>query len=196
MPYDVLGNYTPGNPTFGDTVATMSGTGASTDLLGGGTDWGAALKGAGGVVSGLGDAYSSYLTMQGANAQAKTYGEAAALAGQDVIFQQESTAIQEVQQQREAMKSIGSTRAEVGAAGLSEGSSTAADLLAMSAQQSSLAHTMIGVQGEIKATGYKEQQIAYLAEQQSAEAAAKKAEGGIFGGILQAGVAVAALALL
>lgn len=179
----------------GDLLNSGGGGGGSSGSIFSGMNWGQIAGGAGDVISGLGSAFSSYQAMQGAKAEASTYAQAAELAGQDVMFQEESTNIQKVQARREELKSFGATRAEVGGAGFSTESSTAQDILGMSASQGALTQAMIGVQGAIKETGYRQQQIAYLGEEQAAKAAAKSAEGGMFGGILKAAAGVAMMLL-
>lgn len=185
-----------------DDPMVFTDTGLSSDEVSGGggaasslglTDYTSAI---GGLAGGVGDAFSSYQTMQGAQHEAAADRQAAALAGLDISYEKESVSLQQTAQQRQLLKTEGKAQAAIGADNFSTGSGSAYDIMKENAQQGALAHGIMGIQGLITESGYAAQQQAYLGKAQAADAAAKAAEGGIFGGILKGAMAVAPLLLL
>jgi hypothetical protein len=93
-------------------------------------------------------------------AEGKSYGLASELATQNEKFTETSTAIKEVQQQREMMNTLGGQQADVASAGFAS-SGSALDLLRDSASQGALTHAVLGQQGLITEAGYNEQAASY-----------------------------------
>jgi hypothetical protein len=107
---------------------------------------------------------------QGDIAEGQAYDLAAALAGENEKFTEQSTAIKEMQQQREATLQIGQQRGAIASSGFAE-SGSALDILRDSASQAALQRQVLGQQGLITEAGYREQQQSY----QTMSAAAKSA---------------------
>ncbi len=146
---------------------------------------------AGGLSQGfsdLGGAVSDLFGAMGAGKEAQGYGEAAHLASQDATLALESSKVQQYQQQRQANIAIGAEQAAFAGNNLTGGSG--ADLLRSSAQQASLGHALLGLQGQMTSVGYEQQAQALEGEQAAAKAAHS---GGIFGSILGAVGAVASI---
>lgn len=97
---------------------------------------------------------------QGDLAESSQYDEAAVLAGQNEAYTEQSTRIQDMQQQRQITQTLGSERATTAAAGFSSGG-TALNLLRDSANQGALARGVLQQQGLITEAGYTEQQQSY-----------------------------------
>lgn len=104
-------------------------------------------------------AEGSLLTARGDITEAENYDTAAALARTNEQFVKESTAVQQVQADRQLQQSIGETTAQTAGAGLAASSST--DLLRSSVQQGALNKQLIGAQGQIQEAGYEEQAQSY-----------------------------------
>ncbi|MCG2639666.1 MULTISPECIES: hypothetical protein [Bradyrhizobium] len=143
------------------------------------------------------------LKAQGDRIEGENYGLAADLASQNAKFTEVSTAIKQTQLEREQTMAIGSTHAAIGGAGLAE-SGSALDVLADSTRQASLAKSVLGQQGLITEAGYQEQQQSYLnmkkaagiaaqADEESANAADRAAEGATITGIAKGIIGVASL---
>ena len=131
----------------------------------------------GGAVS---DLFSSQETAAGLNikaqgdiAEGQEYTLAAGLAGQNEQFTEQSTAIKEMQAEREANMTIGAQKAGVAASGFEEGGS-ALDLLRDSASQAALQRQVLGQQGLITEAGYQEQQQSYQTMASAATTAASE----------------------
>lgn len=133
-------------------------------------------------------------------AEGQAYDLASQLATQNAAFTEQSTAIKEMQQQRELTMSLGETRADVAASGFAA-SGSSLDLLRESASQGALAHQVLGQQGLITEAGYKEQaqsyQILSAAAKQTAtaeqELAKQEQTGGFFGAALKGAAAIASI---
>lgn len=136
----------------------------------------------------LGGAVSDLFGAEGASAEASAYGTAEQLASQDAILSLESSKIQQYQQSRSAEMQIGTEQAAQAGNNLTGGSGSL--LLKNSAQQAAMGNALIGLQGQITSQGFQQQAAALQGEQQAAE---KASSGGIFGSILSAGAAVAAI---
>ena len=153
------------------------------------------------------DLFSSSETAQGLRikaegdrAEGQEYGLASELAQQNEEFTQQSTAIKEMQAQREANMTLGTQRADVAASGFAE-SGSALDIMRDSASQAALQRQVLGQQGLITEAGYKEQAQSYTLMQNAANAAAQGEEDlasktSEFGGISAAIKGVSAVASL
>lgn len=93
---------------------------------------------------------------QGDLAESDNYDQAATLAQQNEAFTEQSTRIQDMQQQRQITQTIGGQQAGVAAAGFASGGS-AGDLMRDSANQGALARGVLAQQGTITEAGYNEQ---------------------------------------
>lgn len=100
------------------------------------------------------------LKSHGDLAEADNYDLAATLAKQNEEFTKQSTAIKDVQAQRQIYLGLGDTSASVAGSGFGEGGS-ALDIMRQGAQQGALTKQVIGQQGLITEAGYDEQQKAY-----------------------------------
>lgn len=97
---------------------------------------------------------------QGDLAESSEYDQAAVLAGQNEAYTEQSTRVQDLQQQRQITQTIGSQQAGVAGAGFSSGG-TALNLMRDSATQGALARGVLQQQGVITEAGYTEQQQSY-----------------------------------
>lgn len=158
-------------------------------------DFGSLISGVSKGVSDFGSAAADLMGAQGSTQAAQGYQQAAQLAEQDATLEEQATKIKQIQQQRAVQQTLGSQRAEVGAAGFTE-SGSSLDLLANSASQGAITTAVTGIQGQILVNGYNQQAQAYIGQQQAAEAAAKAQKGGGFmsalGGIAQIAAVAAA----
>lgn len=137
----------------------------------------------------LGGAVSDLFGGVAGLSEAGAYQKAATIAGQNVGLEQTSTALQETALARQAYQTISASKASVAGAGFAAGGS-AGDILRSSAQQAALAKGITGVQGAITEAGFAQQAAAYSGQ---AAAAKTKGAGGIFGGLLQGGLAIGSL---
>lgn len=159
------------------------------------------------IGSAVSDLFSSSETASGLRikaagdiAEGKSYDLAATLAGENEQFTEQSTAIKEMQAQREANLQIGGERAAIAASGF-EASGSALDILRDSASQAALQRQVLGQQGLITEAGYKEQQQSYETMSAAAKSAAAQEESladktSEFGGISAAIKGVSAVASL
>jgi hypothetical protein len=106
-------------------------------------------------------------------AEGTEYDLAAALARKNESSVQESTAIQSMQLDREIAGSMGTAKATAGGSGLAV-SGSVVDILADSASQGALAHSVLDKQEAISVAGYEEQAQSY----DTMSAAARMAAGG------------------
>jgi hypothetical protein len=127
---------------------------------------------------------------KGSDAAAAAFHTGAEIAGQNVELEKMSTDVQGIQAERKVVKTIGSMQAGLEGAGVVATSGTGIDLLRDSTAQGHLTSQMIGVQGEINANAFRQQQAGLegQAAQAEATAAAQRAAGksDMFGGILGA----------
>lgn len=135
------------------------------------------------AIGSFASAAGSLLSAQGSDASAEAFKKASDIASQDERIQKESTAIQQLQQQRQIIKTLGGQRAEVAGAGFAESGSSLA-LMASSAQQGAMTVALTGIQGQILANGYAQQAAAYTGQQHAAEASASASRAGAAGGIV------------
>ncbi len=135
---------------------------------------------------GIGGGISSVFGALGDLSSAKGYKKAAAYSDLNAGLARESTAIQQYQQQRDLYQTIGGQQADLAGAGLGA-SGSALDLIRSSMAQGSLAKQLIGLQGEITATGYKAEAASY-----SSMASSAKKSG--IGGLISGGLKIAAAA--
>ena len=145
----------------------------------------------GGAASDLFASFGANEKAAGDEAEAAGYRQAAGLARQNVTLEQVSTNIQQLQQEREAAKVIGTQRAEVAGSGFEE-SGSALDLLRSSAQQGALAKALIGEQGQIQETAFEQQATSYDTMANAAEAAASAAKTSGIGALVAGGFKLAA----
>ncbi|HUI12561.1 MAG TPA: hypothetical protein VL048_03715 [Xanthobacteraceae bacterium] len=122
------------------------------------------------------------------------YQQAAAYAGQEAQFSQQSTAIQEAQKARETTMAMGRTAAEVAGAGFAA-SGSGLDIMRSNAQQGALAQAVTSEQGQITTQGYQEQQQSFETMATIAGNAAKQANLASIGSFIAAGINVAAAAV-
>lgn len=147
----------------------------------------------GGAVSDLFGAQGAMTSAQGAEDEAKAYKLASGLAKQNQEYTQESTAVQEMQQNRVAMQAQGSAQADVAGAGFSN-SGSGLDILRSNASQAALASGVMAKQGAITEAGYQEQAQSYSimsdAAMEQAKADKEAASGDTIGAILKVGGAI------
>lgn len=153
----------------------------------------------GGAVSDLFAARGAKFKQQGDLAEQQQYTEAAGFAEQNVGFTQQSTAIKEMQTEREVQKSLGQTRADVAGAGFAS-SGSSLDILRESASQGALAKSVLGTQGLITEAGYQEQADSYKtmasAAGIAAQAEGEAATGDDWAAAIKGVTAVASIAML
>ncbi len=154
--------------------------------------------GIGGAVADLFAAKGAQFKAQGDLAEQQQYTEAAGFAEQNVAFTKQSTAIKEMQTEREIQKSLGQTRADVAGAGFAE-SGSSLDILRESASQGALAKSVLATQGLITEAGYQEQADSYRTMANAAGIAAQAeqtaATGDMIAGGIKAVVAIGSIAL-
>jgi hypothetical protein len=175
MATDVFGNWI--NPdTAGGGMKVGASTfsnlgGAVSDLFAGfGAQTAADLKAQGIHLSAYGTRIGAAGTMLqaaglrvkagGDIAEAGEYDLAAQLARQNKQYTEQSTAIQQLQLERNISSTIGGVRAGLAASGL-KASGSGLYLLADSARQGALAHQVLSMQGQITEAGYEEQAQSY-----------------------------------
>lgn len=140
----------------------------------------------GNLVSDLGGAVSSLFNASGNAAQAKDFQGAATLATQNAQLSAASTRIQETQTARTVAQSLGTTQADVSGAGFTM-SGSALDILKSSAEQGSLAKSLVNIQGAMNENSYAAQAGAYSGE---AKAAKEASTAGTIGAIASLGGAL------
>jgi hypothetical protein len=118
-------------------------------------------------------AYGNLIKAQGDIAEGQEYDLSAQLARQNEQYTVESTAIQQMQLDRNIASTIGGQQAGTAGGGLAA-SGSALDLAADSAAQGALAKTVLAEQGQITEAGYAEQAASY----DVMSAAAKQAAAG------------------
>lgn len=128
------------------------------------------MAGIGDIVSEIGGAVGSLFTSQGNAAEAASYTGAAQLETQNAQLTAASTRIQATQTARAVTQSLGTTQADVAGAGFTE-SGSALDLMRMSAQQGSLATSLVNIQGAINENAYAAMAGADLAKAKAANEA-------------------------
>jgi len=114
----------------------------------------------GSLVTAGGSAIQDLFQGEGASAQASSFTGAATLAEQNAKLTAASTRIQETQTARQVYQTIGTQEADVAGAGFTE-SGSALDLLRSSAQQGSLAKSLVNIEGAISENSYAAQAGAY-----------------------------------
>lgn len=146
-----------------------------------------------GLGSGVSDIFSGFgdiSKMQGAEAEAQQYTEAAQLARQQAQYTQMSTAIQQAQEARTLSSSLGRTQAQVAGAGFAA-SGSALDILRSSAQQGALQQAATGYQGQIQEAALNEQATAYTQMASAEENAAKSDNLASIGSFIAGGLQIA-----
>lgn len=120
-----------------------------------------------GAVSDLFGSSADKAKAQGDFIEAQNYTLASQLATQNEQFTETSTAIKEVQADRQLYMTLGTERADTAGAGFAN-SGSAIDLLRSSAQQGALNKAVLGQQGLITEAGYQEQATSYTNMAQAA----------------------------
>lgn len=131
------------------------------------------------IGSGVADLFGA----AGDTAEANAYKEAATLANQNAELEQQSTAIQTAQANRQIYQTLGAQETGVAGGGFAETGSARA-LFMNSAAQGALQKQVLEVQGGINVNAYKEAAAAYTGQQQAAIAASQAGVAGGIGGIL------------
>jgi hypothetical protein len=137
---------------------------------------------------------------QGDLAEGQAYDKAGALARLNAQYTEQSTALGQMQQQREITMNLGGQQAAVAASGF-ESSGSALDLLRDSAAQGALTKAVAQQQGLITEAGYKEQAESYdimsaaakSAASQEQELASQEKTAGYITGAIKAAAAVASV---
>lgn len=147
-----------------------------------------------GGVQAIGGAVGDIFAAQGSGIAAAQFGQAATIAGQNAQQATEAYKLQEVQTARQVYQTTGTDIAAAGAnGGMLTGS--AASVVKSNTMQGALANQIIGLQGRINVNSFLAQQQADEAQQQEAEQQQKAQEvgaiGGILGGALSIGKAIA-----
>lgn len=112
------------------------------------------------ILGGQATAKSLKLKASGDLAEAQNYSAASDLAYENMQFTKESTAVKQMQTQRQIYLGLGTTTADVAGAGFSM-SGSALDIMREGAQQGALTQQLLGRQGLITEEGYNEQGDAY-----------------------------------
>lgn len=120
-------------------------------------------------------------------AEQSEYQEAATLAGQNDQYTEESTAIQEAQQNRQVTQALGKTTASVAGAGFAQ-SGSAVDILRSGAQQGAISLATTSQQGLITEAGYQEQQQSFTTMANAAGEAASAEKTAAVGAFIGAGI--------
>lgn len=134
----------------------------------------------------IGGGISSIFGAIGDLKEADAYKKASSIATQNAVLEHESTQIQQTQEGRKVFQTLGAQAAQVGGAGLSA-SGSALDVLRSSVQQGALQKQLIGLQGAVQETSFKQEAASY---QDMAGAASAAAGGGILSGIFKVAGAV------
>lgn len=121
------------------------------------------FSGAGGAVN---DIFGAIGSFQSAGA----YNKAAAYAEQNANITRQSTAVKQLQTQRQIFQTIGGQKADVAGAGLAA-SGSALDILKSSMAQGALTKQLVTNQGMIDANSYEAQATAYKSQASSAKSA-------------------------
>jgi hypothetical protein len=100
------------------------------------------------------------LKAQGDIVEGQNYDMASTLASQNEQFTAQSTAIKNMQADRQGQLQIGATRADIAGSGFAA-SGSGLDILRSGAQQAALTKQVIGQQGLITEAGFDEQSKAY-----------------------------------
>lgn len=135
----------------------------------------------------LGGGISTVFGAVGSLSSAKGYKKAAGFADQEARISEESTRLQQFQQQRDLYRTLGGQQADIAGAGLAN-SGSALDIMRSSASQGSLAKQLVGMQGAIQTSGYQAEAESYRT---MASASKKSGIGGLISGGLKIASAVA-----
>ena len=145
----------------------------------------------GGAASDIFAGFGANRKASGDRLEGQAYGRAAALADQNAEFAKESTAIRDLQAQRQIASGLGTVQADVAASGFSQ-SGSAMDILRASAEQGSLQRAVLSRQGMIQEAGYREQAQSYRDMQKAAEMAADASDQSALFSKITGGVKIAA----
>jgi hypothetical protein len=123
-----------------------------------------------GSTEATGQAQSLNIEAQGTAAEAGEYGTAASISGQNAQIAAVSGQLEEYQQNRELMNTIGTQKAQISGAGFQEAGS-ALSLATSSMRQGLLQQQATGVNTQLEMGGYLEQAQASVAEESAANTA-------------------------
>lgn len=140
----------------------------------------------GDIITAGGRAVQDLFASEGATAEANSYNSAAQLADQNAQLTKTSTKIQQTQLAQKIYQTEGTQIADIAGAGFTE-SGSALDLLRSSAQQGSLAKSLVNIQGAINENSYAQQAGAYRG---AAKAAGENAKANTVGAIASIGGAI------
>lgn len=187
--------------SFGDSIPFADFAGKISGKFGklGTTDQiGSAFNLAGGAVNDLFSSNASKLTAAGDRTAAAAARKAAGLAGDNLNYEYQSTAIKMLQADRSIYQTISSADANIAGNGF-KASGTAMDILRDSAVQGDLTKSIIGTQGEIDANGIKQQIASFGAQADQYDNAAAAADsastGSMISGLIKGAGAVASAAM-
>lgn len=145
------------------------------------------------AVSDIFAAQGDLLKAKGSEFEQQAYLGAAGLADQNAQFTAMSTAIKELQADRNLYQALGTTRADVAGAGLAQ-SGSALDILREGAAQGAMVKAVLGEQGLITEAGYEEQAKSYRDMASAAGVAIQADEEAAKGARIAAGFSFAAAA--
>ena len=176
-------------PTINDTsglnmnYSLVGGGGASAGGSSGALLSGSQAAGIGSAIGAFGTAAGDFMSIGSDKQSAAAYGEAASLAGENILITETATTIQAEQAQRQLAKTLGQQSAAIAGNGFEQGSGSGAAIYRASVEQGALAQSLITSQGAVTENSYRSQQQADLQQQAQANA---KAKSDMFGGFLSA----------
>jgi len=147
----------------------------------------ATFSDAGSAVSDLFSGFGDLQKAQGDYAEAHAYDLAAKYAIQNEDFTRQSTAIKEVQEQRQIYQGVGTAKADITGSGMTL-SGSGLDILRSSAEQGALTKQVLAQQGAIDEAGYQEQHDAYQSMAAAARYAGNAAGDAAFGSFAAGGI--------
>lgn len=184
--------------SFGDSIPFADFAGKIKGSFGTSAQLGGAFNLAGGAVSDLFSSKASSITAGGDRLAATAARKAAGLAGENLDYEYQSTAIKQLQADRSIYQSISSAEANVAGNGF-KASGSAMDILRDSAVQGDLTKSIISTQGEIDANAIKQQIASFGAQADQYDTAAAAADsassGSMISGIIKGAGAVATAAM-
>lgn len=123
------------------------------------------------AVTATGEATALNTEAAGTTAEAAQYGTAADISQQNAQLATVSGQLQQYQNTRTLMNTLGTQQADISGAGFAD-TGTAVNLARSSLQQGLLQNQVLGVNAQVEAGGYLEQAAASTAEQQAAQTTA------------------------
>ena len=156
-----IGNFFGGTSDVGGITGGSSSGGSGINL--------------GSIGNGLGSLFTAegdLAQAAGSEAAAQAYTSAAAIAGQDVNLEAESTNLQQIAAARKVRETIARGQSNISGAGLQAGSGSGLAILRESQAQGNVTGQVIGLQGQINENAYLEQETAFTGEAAQATATA------------------------